>query len=445
MIRPTLGSLCGALLAAGASAASAQQQLPPVRPLGPVEHVSSELLGSVSSVRALSDGRVLVNDITARRVVLFDSTLASFTVVADSTSATATAYSSRLGGLIAYRGDSTLFVDPSSLSMLVIDPAGKIARVMSAPRPSDVNFLIGGPFGSPGFDPRGRLVYRGGGGMRMVAPPRPGERPGAFTMPEPPDSVPLVRVDLATRALDTAAFFKIPKTQVSMNRDDNGRVTISTVVNPLPVVDDWVLLADGTIAVIRGRDYHVDWVSTDGSVTASPKIPFEWERLTDEDKVVFVDSAKAAMEKSRAEMSARMAGGAGPAPGGAGTAAPGERIVMTMRMEGGAPAAGGGGGPAGAGMPLPEVNMISPSDLPDYRPPFSPGAARADADGNVWIRTSKVVDGSAVYDVIDRKGELVDRVKLPPFRVIAGFGPGGIVYMGVRDGTGTRLERARVR
>jgi hypothetical protein len=50
-----------------------------------------------------------------------------------------------------------------------------------------------------------------------------------------------------------------------------------------------------------------------------------------------------------------------------------------------------------------------------------------------------------VYDVVNRRGELIDRVKLPPFRVIAGFGPGGIVYMGVRDGTGTRLERAQVR
>ncbi len=445
MNRPTFGALCGALVVAGASAASAQQQLPPIRPLGPVAHVSKELLGSVSAVRALPDGRVLVNDITGRRVVLFDSTLATFTVVADSTSATANAYSSRLGGLIAYRGDSTLFIDPSSLSMLVIDGAGKIARVMSAPRPSDANFLIGGPFGMPGFDGQGRLVYRGGGGSRMMSPPRPGASPGAFVMPEMPDSAPIVRVDLATRKLDTAAFFKIPKTNVSVNRDGNGRVTVTTVVNPLPVADDWALLSDGTIAVIRARDYHVDWVSPDGAVTSSPKVPFEWQRLTDEDKVAFVDSAKAAMEKSRAEMATRMAGsGQAQGPGGTPTGAGEPRVTMTFRMEGGAQVTGGPA-PAGSGMPLPEINMVSPTELPDYRPPFSQGATRADADGNLWIRTSKVVDDSPVYDVVNRRGELIDRVKLPPFRVIAGFGPGGIVYMGVRDGAGTRLERAQVR
>src|SRR5438874_8628737 len=49
-------------------------------------------------------------------------------------SATANAYGTRPGGLIAYRGDSTLFVDPASLSMLLIDPNGKIARVRSEER-----------------------------------------------------------------------------------------------------------------------------------------------------------------------------------------------------------------------------------------------------------------------------------------------------------------------
>jgi hypothetical protein len=372
---------------------------------------------------------------------MFDSTLSTFTVVADSTSATANAYSSRLGGLIAYRGDSTLFVDPTSLSMLVIDPAGKIARVMSVPRPADVNFLIGGPFGSPGFDSRGRLVYRGGG-MRMMQRSRTAGASGGFPMPEMPDSAPIVRVDLATRKVDTAAFFRIPKMQMSVNRDDDGRVTVTSIVNPLPVVDDWALLDDGSIAVIRGRDYHVDWINTDGSVTSSPKIPFEWQRLTDDDKVAFVDSAKAAMEKARAEMEARVAG-ATPSQGGTPPAGSGERVMITFRAEGGAPATGSASG--GAGFRLPEVNMVPPSDLPDYRPPFSQGAARADADGNIWIRTSNVVDGGAVYDVINRRGELIDRVKLPPFRMIAGFGPGRTVYMGVRDGSGTRLERARVR
>ena len=92
----------------------------------------------------------------------------------------------------------------------------------------------------------------------------------------------------------------------------------------------------------------------------------------------------------------------------------------------------------------PLVDFVDPSELPDYRPAFRQGAARGDADGNLWIRTSKSVNGGSVYDVINNKGELTDRVLVPPGRVIAGFGPGGMVYMGVVDGTVTRVERARM-
>src|SRR6478672_10307222 len=88
---------------------SVAQTLPPIRQLGPVTAVAKEPLGAVTTVRSLPDGRVLVNDIIGRRVVMFDSSLATVTVVADTTSATANAYGVRPGGLIPFRGDSTLF------------------------------------------------------------------------------------------------------------------------------------------------------------------------------------------------------------------------------------------------------------------------------------------------------------------------------------------------
>ena len=72
------------------------------------------------------------------------------------------------------------------------------------------------------------------------------------------------------------------------------------------------------------------------------------------------------------------------------------------------------------------------------------GAVRADTEGNLWVRTTAPTDGGAIYYVINGKGQLVDRVKLPYGRVIAGFAE-GIVYMGVEDDAGVRLERAKVR
>jgi hypothetical protein len=89
------------------------------------------------------------------------------------------------------------------------------------------------------------------------------------------------------------------------------------------------------------------------------------------------------------------------------------------------------------------VAMVSPADLPDYRPVFTSGAARADADGNLWVRTTAVRAGSAgpIYDVIDRRGELVDRVQIPAGRQIVGFARGGVVYMVARDGASSWIER----
>ena len=415
---------------------------------------STDSIGSVAAVRQLPNGNVLVNDQARRRVVLLDPAMKVIGIVADSTSSTNNAYGVRPGGMIAYRGDSTLFIEPAGLSMLVIDPAGKIIRTMAAPRANDVNFLIGGPLGNPGFDAQGRLVYRTMDfGMRGMRLPQPGQ---PFVMPTPPDSSALVRFDLGTRKLDTVGFFKIPKTSVQSSQDANGEMRMSVTVNPLPVVDEWAVLSNGTVAFVRGQDYHVDFIDAGGVKTPAEKIPYEWQRMTDEYKSRFLDSAKVVLEKSRA---AAMAGGGGAAAagaamaaaagfGGGGAAGGGAPTVITMTREGpaGGPPGGGArrvdvGGPGG--MQMPPINMVTASELPDYKPVFGTGAVRADMDGQLWVRTipTRPTTGGAIYDVIDKGGKLVDRVQVPAGTTIAGFGAGGIVYLGVRDATGLHIQR----
>ena len=55
------------------------QTLPPVRPLGATVARSTEPMGGVSTAISLPGGKVLVNDILKRRVLLFDSTFTTFT------------------------------------------------------------------------------------------------------------------------------------------------------------------------------------------------------------------------------------------------------------------------------------------------------------------------------------------------------------------------------
>src|SRR6185436_760681 len=134
-----------------------------------------------------------------------------------------------------------------------------------------------------GFDPAGggRIVYRAMPNFQFQrgpgGPGGPGGAPGAFNFPTPPDSAALVRVDLATRKLDTLLWIKVPQPKIDVQRDADGRITgVNTVMNPLPQADDWAMLPDGTVAAVRGRDYHVDWVAPDGEKSSTGKIPFAW-------------------------------------------------------------------------------------------------------------------------------------------------------------------------
>jgi hypothetical protein len=427
-------------------AALAAQQPPPIRLMNAPEASSKPVLTLAAAVRELPGGKLLVNDVGKRQLLLFDNTLGTVTVVADSVSGGANSYGTRPGGIIPWLGDSTLFIDPAGLSMFVLDPSGNIARVASVPRSQDAVPLSSNLAGMPGVDAKGRIVYRGSGiGQRITgAPPR--QVAGAASsgpviqMAEPPDSAAIVRIDPATRKLDTASFIKVPKNKMNMNVVD-GRMNMSMEVNPMQTIDDWAVMADGSIAIVRGRDYHIDWINADGSVTASPKLPFDWQRLSDEDKIAVIDSAKAAMEKARASAPA------GGAPGSAQAVVEGvvRTNVQVMSFGGG----GGGdriafGGPGGGGA---TTTFVSPSELPDYRPAFNQNSVRADVDGNLWIRTTAVrpgsVGGGPVYDIVNRNGVVVDRVQVPAGRQIVGFGKGGVVYMIARDDKGSWIEKAK--
>jgi hypothetical protein len=386
------------------------------------EAKSAATLMSPVAVRELPDGRTLVNDTRRRQLLLFDRGLTAMTIVADSAGGRANSYGASPGGIIPFLGDSTLLVDPAGLSMFVVDPSGRIARVASVPRSQDAAALGNNTTSSPGLDAKGRLVYRGISRVKQVVN-------GGLTIAEFPDSVDVERVDLGTRKVDTIGFYKIPKTNMIITQTEHG-VSIGAEINPVQTVDDWAVLADGSIAIVRGLDYHVDIVNPDGTLRTAPKIPFEWRPLTDDEKAVVLDSAKRSVDRMIANGDAAQ--------------------MMSMHGGGSAPAGGHGGGGAtfgtGAGSKnaAPTIKMVDPSALPDYWPPFSQGAAKADADGNLWLHTSARspnVIGGAIYDVIDRNGVLVDRLQIPPGRQIIGFGKNGVVYMSARDGATAWLER----
>ena len=43
-------------------------------------------------------------------------------------------------------------------------------------------------------------------------------------------------------------------------------------------------LPDGSVAILRGSDYNIEWINADGTRVSTPKMPFDWKRLSDDDK-----------------------------------------------------------------------------------------------------------------------------------------------------------------
>ena len=401
------------------------QRPPPIRAIGPIAHVSTEPLSSIAAAIRLSDGRVFVNDIVARRVVIFDSSLAAARVITDSESVTATAYGFGAGALIPFHGDTALFLDPQSSAMPVLSPAGRIARVLATPRPNNRPVSVGSLYFTPAFDAAGRLLYYLPQSMTVTRPKLP---PNATTTAII-DSALIVRYDFATKVYDTVATIRMPKSRQTVTTSEEGGITSmrNVTADPLPVVDDWVVRQDGSLVIVRGRDFHVDWMDANGKWSSAPKMPFEWQRIDDAQKQVLIDSAAAA---TKARLDSAIAG--------VGSGAIGGRVNVGR---------GGGTGelaPPQRPVPVFDDPKIEPNDVADYRPPFPHAATKVDADGNLWIRTTTWVNGQPVYDVVNKRGELFDRVQLPPFRTIAGFGP-GVVYMAVKDAAGVvHLEVAKI-
>ena len=393
----------------------------PIRTTAPAAQ-SPEQFGPNLSIRSLPNGKALVHDIAHKRMVVFDSLMSNLTVTVDSEGTTGSKYPNSYGGtqLIPYLADSTLYPDMEAKTFMVFDPNGRFAHATAHPNARDLSaFMLQNP-GVEGTDREGRLIYRSISGP-AIPKLKTGEEPPIRTR----DTISIVRADFNKRIVDTVASFTAVHNQdINLHVDADGKRTAVRTINPLPIgPDDWGVMTDGTIAVIRSHDYHVDLTFPDGRTVVGAKLPFDWRRLSDDDKQRRVDSTKRVID-SLVSLGKYRSG----------------KIIFSIQ---GAP------GEASRIDSLTPTVAYSPiTDMADYIPPFRAGALKPDADNNVWIlpTTSASANGGLLYDVINNKGELFERVQLPADRFVVGFGKGRVVYVAHYDRPGKfyTLERTRV-
>ena len=422
-MKRALAMTCSALSIA-ASALPAQQSAPRVVDLPPATAKAARVFGSLLDVREVGGGRLIVNDGLRRQMLLMDSSLALLGIPVDSAPGSSNSYGPRAVPLVRYIGDSLLTSDMNAGTMLVMSPAGQVVRAMAEPIEDSPVRL---PSHGTAFDKQGRMVFQG-----FVRPSFEATRAMSVEqrVHQKQDSSPIFRADLATRRIDTIGKIQWGGTMKLMGRaTEGGPVRVSTF--PIETVDDWAVLSDGSIAFVRGQDYHVDWIDPDGKKHSTTKLPFDWKRLTDEDKQKLIDSTRDAAVASMG----RAFGAAANRPAPDVPQQPGARRFVPQDPN--------------APVQRAAVEYIAPDlkNIPEYYPPIRIHAVMPDLDGNLWIlptTSAQSKQGELVYDVVNPKGDFY-RVRMPVGKSIAGFGKGGVIYLQSGDrANGFSLERTRL-
>lgn len=342
----------------------------------------AEPFTQITTIRELSDGRVLVVDQRDRTVFLIDFKSNQATKVGRNGAGPGEYMVP--GRLVALPADTSVLHDPSNSRYLIIKPDGTPGETFRLDEPVAVS--LGGRGSVPrGSDSRGRVFFEG--------PPLSSARGG---VPTAFDSVPVMRYDRQSKKLDTLAFVHLEKNNVRVTPGaDRGGMSIQVGATAFPHRDDWTALPDGGIAVVRVRDYHVDRYSPTGARASGAPVRFAPVPVTDTEK-----------EAWRAE----------------------RRALAQSRS---APSSG-----ISAQVPNPE--------WPPFKPPFEFWSTIANRAGEVWVRRSHKASEAPTYDVFNAAGNIVRRVAIPARSRVVGFGE-GVVYVVRRDADDLEyLRRNRV-
>jgi hypothetical protein len=335
-----------------------------------------------------------------------------------------------------WRGDSLIAYDALHSRYLIIDPAARPTRTFSAA--GDAPVIAGGPpagrgesgrgaaagsagggaggrggdagrsgdgrgivLGGPGGGPR----ISGGGGMRGAdARGRMYSQEISFSLEHDgrivaADSAPIVRFDPSTNRRDTIAYVNLAKNAASGSArgDGRGNETVQLRIgssNPFPAADDWTVFRDGTVAIVRVADYHLEIIPPAGRRAVGRPVPFTPVRVTEADKQQWREARKNAVP-----------------------------IVRTV----------GDGGRAG-GIPPQALAAQEPDSWPETKPPFLANASFAAPNGDVWVaRARSATDKTPTADVFSSQGQLVGRVVFPERTRLVALGSKGVYLVRIDD------------
>jgi hypothetical protein len=161
-----------------------------------------------------------------------------------------------------------------------------------------------------------------------------------------------------------------------------GSMVASEPHAPLPFVttDQWAAALDGRVAIVTAKPYQVTYVLVDRSRRTGPPIEYQPLLISEADKTKYLEWLK--------------------------------RPIPQVRYD---------RGNSSYAVRAPALT-IEPSEWPSALPAFLRDAVAFDSVGFLWVRRATNIGTLPTYDVFDRRGALVGRVKLPRETTLVGFG-----------------------
>lgn len=367
------------LLAVPAVAQSVQ-----TRTLSKPDAEFSEPFTMLAGVRELKDGRVIAIDPRDKTIQVVDFKSGSATKLGREGSGPGE-YGLPMR-LLALPNDTTAIVDMLNNRMLLINPDAKVGGFvdLNVPAPAGrgdgrgATMMVGNNMPTAA-DARGRM-YAQGSPFRIVD-----------GVPQAADSAPMTRWDRATGKRDTVAFLRIPAgaNQISGSRGRGG-ANVSVRIGggaPFTGADQMAVAPDGRVALVHHDPYSVEFVNEAKQRTRGQPIKYDRIKVSDGHKQEWRDRQKNAMG-----------------------------IMMTNDN-----------GRRSAAM-VPQRDVQDPETWGDeYMPPFLSGnTLNFSNDGYLWVARTGPAGQPPTYDVIDRGGNLVQKVVLPKKARLVGFGNGTI-------------------
>jgi hypothetical protein len=317
----------------------------------------------LSNVIELHDGRIAFAETRERLFLRGDLRTGKLDTIGtrvDTVSPGAAPSVYKLPGWVAHlAGDTIALVDFAALRTTLWTEAGQPVKTLSLPPVGGATPVLA--YDQSGFGYKADYQAIVGGG-----------EPGRTLRP---DSVAILRFELASGRVDTVASLAAPEYGDAVFGEQTQEV--AKIFGPN---DAFGVLPDGRVWVARARENRVDWRGPGGVWIRGRPRDYTKVPVTEADK---------------------------------------QRVIARIREQ-------------GKGRGLPDTLRLE-WPFAENKPPFEAGSTSP--AGDVWLQQARPLDApEAVYDVYGPNGAWKDAVTFPSGVTLAGFGSGGAVYGIIKDG-----------